>query len=53
MEEDAAFLREQAERCRRLARSTTDDRTEATLLGMAKEYEQRANEISERAAAND
>ena len=34
--------REQAERCRRLARSVTDQRTLDTLNAMASEYEERA-----------
>lgn len=40
--EDEAWLRSQADRCRRLASSTTDPQTAATLKAMAVEYAQRA-----------
>jgi PAS domain S-box-containing protein len=40
-------LREQAARCRRLARSTTDGRTIETLNLMAAEYEQKARMIED------
>jgi hypothetical protein len=39
------YLLKQAERCRRLARATLDQRTRSTLLGMAEEYEQRADQV--------
>jgi hypothetical protein len=37
-----AFLREQAARCRRLARQVADDRARTILAEMADEYEARA-----------
>jgi hypothetical protein len=43
MSEDAAFLREQARRCRRLARGIATPDVVATLNQMAAEYEERAN----------
>jgi hypothetical protein len=42
MSEDAAFLREQAQRCRRLARAIAAPDVVATLNQMASEYEARA-----------
>lgn len=39
---DPKLLREQARKCRRLARDMTDDRTIATLTAMAEAYEQEA-----------
>jgi hypothetical protein len=37
------YLREQADRCRRLARSTTDAVTQERLVKLAGEYEAQAN----------
>jgi hypothetical protein len=37
------FLREQADRCRRLARSTSDSLTQERLFKLAAEYEAQAN----------
>jgi hypothetical protein len=37
------FLREQAERCRRLARSTSDSLTQERLVKLATEYEAQAD----------
>jgi hypothetical protein len=37
------FLREQADRCRRLARSTSDSLTQERLLKLAAEYEAQAD----------
>jgi hypothetical protein len=37
------FLREQADRCRRLARSTTDPVTQERLFKLAAEYEAQAD----------
>jgi hypothetical protein len=37
------FLREQAERCRRLARGSSDSVTEERLLKLAAEYEAQAD----------
>jgi hypothetical protein len=37
-------LREQAERCRRLARDSTDPKLRDTLMGLADEYAARAQE---------
>jgi len=48
MSDDAAFLREQARRCRRLARGiATPDVTE-TLNRMASDYDARADETEKR-----
>jgi hypothetical protein len=44
-EPDPDFLLKQAFKCRNLARSTLDERTRQTLLGMAQEYEGRAGAI--------
>jgi hypothetical protein len=41
---DIKFLKEQAERCRRLAKGT-DPSTEKRLLKLAEEYEERVREI--------
>ena len=45
--EQARYLREQAARCRRLAGSVGDQRTIATLRGMAIEYDERAVQIEQ------
>lgn len=45
MDEDAAFLREQARRCRRLARGIATPDIVATLNQMAEEYEARAETV--------
>ena len=42
MSEDAAFLREQARRCRRLARDISTPDVVRTLLSMADDYDGRA-----------
>ena len=42
MSDDAAFLREQARRCRRLARDISTPDVVRTLTQMADEYEARA-----------
>jgi hypothetical protein len=47
MSEDAAFLREQARRCRRLARGIATPDVVATLNRMAAEYEARADRMEE------
>lgn len=39
----AEYLRAQAARCRRFARSVSDERTARTLTGMAEDYEREAN----------
>ncbi len=44
-EDEPAFLRSQAKRCRHLATATLDEKVAATLMGMAKEYEERAAAI--------
>ena len=41
--DEPAVLREQIERCRRLAREVTDRATADKLLALAVEYEQRLN----------
>ncbi|HST35642.1 MAG TPA: hypothetical protein VLK25_03320 [Allosphingosinicella sp.] len=45
MSEDAAYFRERAAHCRRLARGISDQRTIAQLNEMAGEYEARAAEL--------
>ena len=40
--DDPSWLRDQAQRCSRLAATTTDQRTATTLKLMAAEYEQQA-----------
>jgi hypothetical protein len=41
------YLREQAERCRRLARSTSDSVTQERLFKLAAEYEAQADDQDE------
>jgi hypothetical protein len=41
------YLREQAERCRRLARSTSDSVTQERLFKLATEYEAQADDQDE------
>jgi len=48
MSDDAAFLREQARRCRRLARGIATPDVVETLNGMADDYDARADEIERR-----
>ncbi len=43
-QEDPTYLLSQAERCRNLAKTATDERMRVTLLGMAKQYEERAEQ---------
>jgi hypothetical protein len=45
MNEDAAYLREQARRCRRLARGVATPDVTETLERMAVEYDARADEM--------
>lgn len=45
MEEDAALLLDRARKCRTLARSVNDRRTEEALVKLAEECEARAREI--------
>ncbi len=42
MQEEPVFLRAQAEKCRRLAKSIDRSDVKTALLAMAKEYEARA-----------
>jgi hypothetical protein len=44
------MLREQAERCRRLARATTDVTVTQKLLELAAEFDERANAEQSRAS---
>jgi len=44
-EREPEYLLKQARRCRSIAHSTADERTRTTLLGMAKEYEERAQAL--------
>ena len=48
MSEDAAYLREQARRCRRLARGIATPDVAATLNRMAVEYDAKAEEMEKR-----
>ena len=45
MSDDAAFLREQARRCRRLARGVATPDVAETLERMAVDYDSRADEM--------
>jgi hypothetical protein len=45
MSEDAAFMREQARRCRRLARGIATPDVVATLNQMAVDYDARAEKL--------
>jgi hypothetical protein len=45
MSEDAAFLREQARRCRRLARAVSTPDVVRTLTLMAEDYDARAEKL--------
>lgn len=45
VEKQAEYLRAQAKRCRRFARSVSDERTARTLAGMAEDYEGKASEL--------
>jgi hypothetical protein len=44
---DADFFRQQAEKCRWLAKSASTKEAKATLLEMAREYEQRAKKMAQ------
>ena len=44
--EDPQYLLKQVERCRKLAHSTLDEKARKTLLGMAREYQERADAIT-------
>jgi hypothetical protein len=48
---DLATLKEQAERCRRLARQAADPFTEKRLLDLAAEYEARIAKLEPRPSA--
>ena len=48
MSDDAAFMREQARRCRRLARGIATPDVVETLNRMADEYDSRAEEMENR-----
>jgi hypothetical protein len=48
MSDDAAFLREQARRCRRLARGIATPDVAETLNQMAVDYDARADEMEKR-----
>jgi hypothetical protein len=48
MSDDAAFLREQARRCRRLARGIATPDVVETLNRMASDYDTRADEMERR-----
>jgi hypothetical protein len=48
MSEDAAFLREQARRCRRLARGVATPDVVETLSRMAEDYDAKADEMEKR-----
>ena len=42
---DQAYLRKQADRCRRLARGSTDTALQVTLRRLADSYQMRADEL--------
>jgi hypothetical protein len=44
---DQAYLREQADRCRRLARDSTDTALQVTLRRLADDYQMRADELEQ------
>jgi hypothetical protein len=46
---DGDFFRQQAEKCRWLAKSVSTKEAKATLLEMAREYDQRADKMDEAA----
>jgi hypothetical protein len=48
MSDDAAYLREQARRCRRLARGVATPDVAETLERMAVDYDARADEMEKR-----
>ena len=50
MSDDAAFLREQAARCRRLARGIATPDVVKTLERMAVDYDSRADKIEKRSS---
>ncbi|MCL6699821.1 hypothetical protein LZ496_13655 [Sphingomonas sp. NSE70-1] len=45
MDERVARLRQQADHCRELALGLNDERTISTLLAMAQEYDEKAEEV--------
>ena len=47
------FLREQAERCRRLAGATTDGAVSRRLLELAEEFEEQADVVERRSRCPD
>jgi hypothetical protein len=47
-QEDAAYLREQAERCFRLARTITDKEAVENLMKLGEDFLARANEVAAR-----
>lgn len=51
--ENSIYFREQAERCRRLARDTVDPTTKVSLRRMGDEYAMRADEIEDLEIARD
>jgi hypothetical protein len=52
VDEKLARLRQQAEHCRRLALDLYDDRTISTLLKMAQEYDEAAEQVLEQQRQN-
>jgi hypothetical protein len=52
MSDDAAFLREQARRCRRLARGVATPDVVETLNQMAVDYDARAEEMEKRTGSH-
>ena len=44
---DQSYLREQADRCRRLARDSTDPVLQASLRRMADDYQMKADELED------
>jgi hypothetical protein len=44
---DQSYFREQAERCRRLARDSTDPVLQVSLRGLADDYQMKADELED------
>lgn len=44
---DQSYFREQADRCRRLARDSTDPVLQASLRSMADDYQMKADELED------
>ena len=49
---DATYLREQAERCRRLARLATDPKLRGKLLELGQDFDRKAAELDKKTPEN-